>query len=355
MSPPRLLILTTVHNPDDTRIRERLIRTLAPLGSITYAARSPGPSDPEGLQWLALPGGRLRRNLAAARHLLGTSWDLVVLHDPETIPAGLLARLLRRNTVVFDVHEDLAAQIPYKSWVPSWARPVFRFVARALYWLAERGLTITLAEPGYQRLFSKPHPVFPNYPLSTSFPEPTSEGDGSAVYVGDVTRVRGIEDAVAACVAAGVELVLVGRVEPSLLPALAGAEPAPSITGHLPYPEALEHMARASVGLSPLRDVPNYRHSLATKTLEYLAVGVPVVATDLPGARAVLGDLGAVWLVPAGHVEEMAKAIGEACDPRAKTVAVKQAAAIRERFRWPEGEVRSFYAGLMEGQSPDPN
>ncbi|MGH8916024.1 MAG: glycosyltransferase [Acidimicrobiia bacterium] len=351
MTAQEILVLTTVHPPDDTRIRERLIRSLQGLGPITYATRDPGPTDRSDMTWARLPGGRIRRNLSAIRLLMGRAWDLVVLHDPETIPAGLLARLTRRSTVVFDVHEDLPAQIASKTWIPTWARPMFRALARGLYRLAGRSLILSLAEPGYRRLFGGAHPVFPNYPRSSTFASPRHHGDGSAVYVGDITGARGIEDALEAAAKTGMPLLAVGRVEETLADALRARARALGIeitlTGHLPNPEALERMSAASVGLSPLRDEANYRHSLPTKTLEYLAMGVPVVATSLPGTRSFLGDLDAVWLVPPRDVVAMATALEEAARPEAKALAVEQAPRVRERYKWPEEEVRSFYSALI--------
>jgi glycosyltransferase involved in cell wall biosynthesis len=360
MTEAAILVVTTVHAADDTRIRERLIRSLEGVGSITYATREPGPADRSGITWVMLRGGRPSRNLRALRLMLDPQWRLVILHDPETIPAGVIARLVRRRPVVFDVHEDLPAQVVNKEWVPVWARPLLRWVARALYAIAERALLLTLAEPGYDKLFARPHPVFPNYPRTSTYPAPGKSGDGSAAYLGDLTRARGIEDAVTACGLAGVSLTAVGRVEEDLAKLLKDQARSDGTTltlaGRLPNPEALRIIGEASVGLSPLRDISNYRHSLPTKTLEYLAMGVPVVATDLPGTRAALGELDAVWLVPPQDPAVMAKAITEASAGEAKTAAVAQAGAVRERFQWPEAEVRSFYLSLVgQSESPSPS
>ncbi|HEY4606490.1 MAG TPA: glycosyltransferase, partial [Acidimicrobiia bacterium] len=307
MTAPAILVLTTVHTPDDTRIRERLVRSLEEIGRVTYATRVPGPSDMSGLSWARLPGGRIRRNLAALMLLVRGKWDIAILHDPETIPAGVLARLTRRAVVVFDVHEDLPAQIAYKDWVPAPLAGMFRGIARGLYRLAERFLVLTLAEPGYDRLFDKSHPVFPNFPRSSSFPAPLESGDGSAVYVGDITRARGLEDALEATARSGIRFVAVGRGEETLVEAMTSRardlNAELELTGPVSNPEALKRMSVASVGLSPLRDEANYRHSLPTKTLEYLAMGIPVVASDLPGTRAVLEGLDAVWLVPPGDID----------------------------------------------------
>lgn len=354
MTGPEILVLTTVHASDDTRIRERLIRSLGGLGRISYATRAPAPADPSGLDWLSLRGGRARRNAGALRLLMSRRFDLVILHDPETIPAGVLAHLFRSATIVFDVHEDLAGQIESKERIPDWAKPILRGLARAFYRLADKFLILTLAEAGYERLFRLPHVVFPNYPRSASFPPIRPDADGFAIYVGDVTRARGLEDAARACVEADVPLVAVGRFDPSLGESLRRIDPSIRLTGRLPNPEAIDLVSRASVGLSPLRDEPNYRSSLPTKVLEYLAMGVPVVATDLPGTREILADLEGTVLTPPGDVPAMAAAIDRAVKLRHH--AGQQSSDIRRRYQWPEAEVRDFYTDLLSpGESPDPS
>jgi glycosyltransferase involved in cell wall biosynthesis len=187
-----------------------------------------------------------------------------------------------------------------------------------------------------------------------------ASGNGTAIYVGDVTAPRGIEDAVAACREAEIDLVIVGRISEALARLMRGVKDDEgselSITGPVSHPDAMDRVSAASVGLSPLRDEPNYRASLPTKTLEYLALGVPVVATALPGTKAILDGLEAVWLVPPGDIPAMTSALREAVRPGAKTAAVEQAPSVRDRFGWPEVEVRSFYARLLGPQgTQDPS
>jgi glycosyltransferase involved in cell wall biosynthesis len=348
---PKALVLTTVHTPDDTRIRERLIRTLAEDFDVTYACRRPGPSDTSQITIRILHGGRLRRNVSALVLALTRDWDVLILHDPETIPAGLASRLLRRRPVVFDVHEDLPTSIEAKEWVPPWAKPLLRAFARALFWAADRGLVITLAEGGYARLFKGQNVVFPNYPRYRDWPDVRDDADGSAIYVGDVRVVRGAREALSACLQAGLPLKVVGPVESSLgveLSRSATESPASlSLYGRLPNPEALRLIGEVSVGLSLLRAQGNYVESLPTKTLEYLAMGVPVVATDLPGTREVIGGLDAVWLVPPQDLEATAAALREARTRKAKEQAVRQAPRIRAEYAWPEEQVIAFYSGLV--------
>jgi glycosyltransferase involved in cell wall biosynthesis len=99
--------------------------------------------------------------------------------------------------------------------------------------------------------------------------------------------------------------------------------------------------------LSPLRDLPNYRHSQPTKVLEYLAVGLPVVASDLPGTRQLVDGLDAVFLVRPGDVSALAGAIDAARTPEMLSAAIEQAPLVRRQFSWPGDEVLDFYRSLL--------
>lgn len=344
---PTALVVTTVHWPDDTRIRERLIRTLSQDFSVVYAAKSSGPTDRSGLEYYELRGGRLRRSLEALRLALRSRWDVLILHDPETIPIGVLARLFKRKPVVFDVHEDYPAITRTREWVPASMRASLALAIRAALKVAERVLTITLAEPGYRSLFIGDHPVFPNFPDTTRFPPVQQERRDEVVYLGDATLARGVDVAVEACSRLGIPLRLIGRITPEVKEHFSANRTGLVVEGSLPNPEALRLVSGSAVGLVPLRDIPNYRHSQPTKLLEYLALGVPVVASDLSGTRDMVSGLAAVSLVPAGDVEAMTAAISEALTGTAREAATAQADTVRERFQWPAQEVRDFYVSLL--------
>lgn len=343
-------MITVVHWPDDTRIRERLIRTLAEEFDVVYSARSPGPSDHDGLDYLELSGGRLRRNVEAIRVALTSDWDICVVHDPELVPGAILARLIRRRPVVFDVHEDVPASAFTRGWVPPALRRPLSWLMRGVMRIAERALTITLAEPGYRSLFDRDHPAFPNYPDTSGYPAPGGDPEGPVVYLGDVTYERGADVAVAACSRNQVPLRLIGRVTPEMRARLVGESGLGedlSIDGLVPNAVAIEALTGASVGLAPLRDLPNYRNSQPTKILEYLAVGLPVVASDLPGTRELVAGLDAVSLVAPDDPEALAAAIAESRTVDNLAAARAQAPAVRQRFRWPAETVRDFYRSLL--------
>lgn len=345
----RLLVVTTVHQPDDARIRSKLIATLASEWEVTYAARVPGPSDTGALTWLPLRGGRGRRWLAAARQILSKRWDLVAIHDPELLPLGLFRSWVGQPTL-FDLHENVPAQIRHKSWLPSPIRPVIAWLALRLLRWAEATMTVTLAEDGYQRLFRADHPVIENYLVLDGLPAPVPESAAPFLaYVGDITLHRGAFLAVEAAAGAGVGLVMVGRVAP--------AELAPKLLAHartldvdlelvgpLPHAEAMERVKGARAGLSPLLDIPNYRNSLPTKILEYLALGLGVLASDLPGTRQVgEGAAGVVFVKPGDGAawREAGRQLG--ADTSFRSAAQGEAESVRARYGWPAQRVLSVY------------
>ena len=211
---------------------------------------------------------------------------------------------------------------------------------------------MTLAEGGYRALFRSERPVFPNYPASDSFPETATGPRSGIVYVGDVTEQRGamtLLDAAAVSGASGITYV--GRCSDELRRRLidrasdVGIEI--DLLGWKPHQEAMAIAGAATVGVSPLHDVPNYRHSLPTKTLEYLALGTPVVASDLPGTSDVIGAMPGVLLVSPGDVDALSTAL-DSVDEHLATAALAGAADVRKRFCWPDDAVTGYYVSLVE-------
>jgi glycosyltransferase involved in cell wall biosynthesis len=341
-----------VHQADDPRVRLRTVGVLAQRFEVRYATRGPAPRDRRDHAWVQLPGRRAQRHLAAAAEAFNPDVGLLSVHDPELIPLALAVSALRRIPVVLDVHEDVPAQLLTKAWVPRPLRPALAAIVALLLHVAERHIAITLAEPGYARLFRRCHPILPNYPLTYQLPPPTTPA-GDVVYVGDVTEARGAVFAIGAVARMQVRhrLRLIGRCAPRLrvrLVALAARHGVDlDLPGFLPHDQAMAAVARAAVGLCPLEDQPNYRHSLPTKVLEYLSLGVPVVASDLPGTAAVVAGRPGVQLVPprAGDAWTAAldRAVGEPGWRREAAGAVHD---VRAQFRWPGERLIATYSSL---------
>ena len=305
-----VLVMTVVHNPEDARIRHRQINVLLDAGwKVTYVApfrafglNVPPPSPPDlgrgSLRCINIARSSGRRRLPAWRaartlmRALAQDHDLVLVHDPELV---LAAAGLGMKNLIWDVHEDPAAALQVKSWMP---KPLRRPVATA--WrqaerLVERRHHLLLAEHSYQARFRRRHPVVAN---SVSVPRLIALAGGERVsYLGTVTMSRGCKS-----------MIMVGRelrrrtngaVRLEVIGEAADAEAREALQkaanagdlcwlGFVPSEQALTRVSGSLAGLCLLRDLPNYRISLPTKIMEYCALGVPVITTPLPLAAGLV-------------------------------------------------------------------
>lgn len=317
----RALVATVVHHPEDARILHRQIRALLDAGhTVTYVApfRDCGVTPWKELRSIDVPraSGRERLpSLRAARTVLAEhapSSDLLLLHDPElllVLPSG-------RPVTVWDVHEDTASALLTKTWVPGPLRRPLGAVVRSVERYAERRIRLLLAEEGYRSRFRREHPVVPN---TTEVPRiPAREpGKDRIVYLGQVSQARGAREMVElgrALRPHGVRLEIIGGADPGVRPLLREAQREGVLHwyGFVPNDKALRMCAGATAGLSLLHDTPNYRHSMPTKVVEYMAHGLPVVTTPNPLARALVTDRPegpAGMVVPFGDVPAATEAV----------------------------------------------
>ncbi len=96
------------------------------------------------------------------------------------------------------------------------------------------------------------------------------------------------------------------------------------------------------VGVVPYRDSPFNRGSFPLKTLEYLAAGRGVVATDLPAIRWLATDLVSVAVTPEHFAGEVDRLLGE---PRTRALmAGRQAFAARRSWAHRAAAIRAAIA-----------
>ena len=326
--PPMALVITVVHNPEDSRIRQRQIAALVAAGwQITYAAPFrafgldlPSESVEVGsgtLCCIDVPRAQGRDRIRAwhaARTVLrslGSDHDLVVVHDPELV---LAAAGMGLTNLVWDVHEDPAAALNVKSWMPVSLRGPGGAAWRRVERLAEHRHRLLLAEYAYQERFRRWHPVVTN---AVTVPQRVAPaGDDRVSYLGSVTMSRGCD----IMIKVGRELrrrtngairmeVIGEAADGEARQALEGAAVAGDLTwlGFLRSDRALDRVSGSLAGLCLLNDLPNFRNSLPTKIIEYGALGVPVITTPLPMAAKIVSDdhLGLVvpWQDPGAVVD----------------------------------------------------
>lgn len=346
-------VVTSVHQPDDPRILNKSIRTLVDAAwDVEYQCPTPGPTESTGFSVRLLRGPRLVRSLVASVRLVLSPRDVTVAHDPELLPAVVVRGLMRGvRRSVFDVHENIPAQIRTRSGLPMFVGRLLASTAAGLLRVADRVATVTLAEEGYRSLVATERPVFPNLPVMADLPTVGEDAVGIA-YVGDITVERGAKLLVAAATSLDepVRLTLIGRCPGSLageLVALAGDAVELALPGFLPYREAWERASTHQIGVSPLLDRPNYRLSLPTKIVEYRAVGMVCVVSDLPASLAAIRGSDAALSFPSGDLEGLKDALQKALENGRSHRARAEAVEVRSEDGWPAAEFASFYGMLV--------
>jgi glycosyltransferase involved in cell wall biosynthesis len=269
--------------------------------------------------------GRLGRFFGTAwrvyKATVMTGASVVHLHDPELIPIGFLLRL-RGKKVVYDAHEDTAMVVLSKEWIPPILRRLASLFIRTLNILA--GCTfsgivaatphIADAFPSQKTICVRNYPKLEEFNTGTELPKP--DPDPLFVYVGGITEVRGAKEMVRALDLAsvpcnGARLALAGDVSDSLRAVLENT-PGWNRVEYLGWQsrqEIVELLARATAGLVVLHPTPNHLESLPIKMFEYMAAGLPVIASDFPLWRRIVEDAQCGLLVDPFDTQAIAQAM----------------------------------------------
>ena len=369
----RIVHLTSAHPRYDTRIFLKMCRSLAALGHQVTLVVADGQGDEvrEGVTILDVGAnsGRIDRWTAApgrvAERARVVPADLYHLHDPELLP---IASGLRRGDVkvVFDSHEDFAAALHSKPYIPGPLRPL----VSGLYALYERLVCrrldgVIAATPFIRDKFRRAGVIaldVNNYPMADELASDL-RGSSKAVevcYVGGIGFIRGIREVVDAMgrTVSGVRLNLGGlfeggttRAEVSAMPGWARVDE----LGMLSRLEVRDVMARSLAGIVTFLPEPNHIASQPNKMFEYMSAGLPVIASNFPLWREIIeGNDCGLCVDPEDPV-----AIAEAIDHvvRRPDDAARMGAngrkAVLERYNWDveERKLLDFYVTAMSGRA----
>jgi glycosyltransferase involved in cell wall biosynthesis len=298
----KVVHITTVHPPFDTRIFHKQAKTLARAGyEVVLIAQHDGDEMVDGVKIVALPKPRNR-----FARIFGLTWrafhlslreraDVYHFHDPELLPIGVLLKIFTRAKVIYDVHEDVPEQILTKHWIPRLLRRPLARVFNAFEKLLARALdAVVVATEGIAEKFAQLKPiVIHNYPDLGMLPNPsTRHGEGKEkvlVYVGGISKIRGAIEMVQALEylnpAWDIRLDLIGKFEPPELEQELQGLPGyrrVRFLGWLPWSAAWKHAQITFAGLVLFHPAPNHTNSLPNKLFEYMAAGLPVVASNFP-------------------------------------------------------------------------
>jgi glycosyltransferase involved in cell wall biosynthesis len=302
----KVVHLTSVHGRGDTRIFVKQCRTLADHAYRVALVVADGGGDTllDGVTItdVGKPRGRLQRMLRTTGRVyhraVALDGDIYHLHDPELIPVGLRLKRLGK-VVIFDAHEDVPKQLLSKPYLSTTAARLLSLAFSRFERSACARLDgIVAATPSIRDKFLLIHPGtvdVNNYPLPSEFDASARWIDKApeVCYVGGIGATRGIRELVLACqlLKSPTRLSLAGSFSEAKLEAEMSVLPGwrrVIMHGHLDRTGVRRVMARAIAGLVTLHPTSNFLEALPVKMFEYMAAGIPVIASNFPLFRSII-------------------------------------------------------------------
>ncbi len=361
--------LTSAHPRFDTRIFIKMCTSLATQNYAVSLIVADGLGDEfkNGVNIIdvgAKSGGRLSRMTKTVRRVydkaLELDADIYHLHDPELIPIGLKLKT-RGKKVIFDAHEDLPKQLlgkPYLNLITkqilskasalyeNWACPKFDAIITATPFIRDKFLSINSNTVDIN-----------NFPL---LEELANTGDwskkhDSVVYVGGIAKIRGIEQIVQAMdLTHNVQLNLAGKFSEKDIEADVKKQNGWSKVNELGFlnrQDVSAVLAQSKVGLVTLHSVINFIDALPVKMFEYMAAGIPVIASNFPLWQDIVEGNQCGLCVDPLDPHAIAKAIEYLIDhsDEAEQMGKNGRLAVEEKYNWVIEEQKLFklYQGLL--------
>lgn len=352
--------LMSVHPRFDTRIFIKQCSSLSLHGFDVFLVVADGGGNEikNGVKIVDVgpsEAGRLSRVTKTVRSVykkaIEIDADIYHLHDPELIPIG---RYLKKHgkKIVFDAHEDLPKQLLSKQYLN---KPVGKSLSKLLAFYESRALpkfdALVAATPYIRDKFLKINPNtadINNFPILAEIENTNNwkQKQNEAVYIGGLTKTRGIEEIVVAMsYTQGVQLNLGGKFNERTIEDRVKNNPAWSKVNELGFlnrKEVQAALARSKVGLVMLHPIINYLDSLPVKMFEYMAAGIPSIASNFSLWQEILeGNRCGICLDPFD-----ARAIGEAIQhlidnpAEAAQMGRNGRRAVEEKYNWAREEAK---------------
>ena len=388
MTITRVALVAHASLPDDTRLRRQAeaLRD-AGYGVDLFGLRDPGQPEVEewrGLRIFRLPvrrsftgfAGHLGEYLAfaglamvrlAAEHRRRRYRLVQVATLPDFLAFAALPVRMTGVPLLLDLHEDMP-----EFFKDRFARPGLRLLIPVVSWAARASAAvadaiITVHEPLRQLAIARGVPAHRISVVMDSADERIFDPDRHLrrpfmvdgrlrlIHHSNLQRIYGLDLAVEAVALLDPTLdahldvygdgPFRGEVEAAI--ARHGVTDRVTLHGRVPQDALPAVLAAADIGLVPSRPDPYLEYSLSTKLIEYVAMGVPVIASDLRTFRSHF-DATAIRFVRGGDPRVLARAVQElAADPPGADALAAEARRQATPYAW--AIQSAHYLAIVEG------
>jgi glycosyltransferase involved in cell wall biosynthesis len=293
--------------------------------------------------------------------LLFRKAGVLVANDLDTLLANYLVSRLRNIPLVYDSHE-------YFTEVPElqgrFARKVWLAIEKRIFPHLKDVFTVndSIAE-AYNRKYGVRPLVVRNLPLKTPPVEPLPKSEAG---IDDDKKIVILQGSGINLDRGGEEAVLAMQyVENAVLMIVGGGDALPGLKRMVrekqlddkvifiprqPHHLLFRYTAMADAGLSLDKDTNlNYRFSLPNKIFDYIACGVPVLASDLPEVAKIVRDYDIGLVLGEYSVEAIAAAIGKMLSEDYKSLKNNNLQKAAKELTWEQNinTIHSVYSKFL--------
>jgi glycosyltransferase involved in cell wall biosynthesis len=350
--------LSSVHHRYDTRILLKECASLYQHGHEVHlvVADGKGFEDYHGIQIhdVGKSKSRLSRFFKTTKAVydkgLELDADIYHFHDAELMPSGIK---LKKNgkKVIYDSHEDLPRQLMSKHYINYFLRKPLSVVIEWYEDYASKKFDfIITATPHIQKRFSKLNKSsldVNNYPLLSELNMEATDWENkkdAVCYIGSITQIRGLEEVIDAMEnLESISLNLAGSFSPqSFKDNLEGRKgwEKTNFLGQINRDEVKRVLRESQVGIVTFLPFGNHIHSQPNKLFEYMAQGIPLVASNFDLWKAIIEKVNCGICVDPSDPSAIADAIHVLLSDKAKAQQMGEngRGAVLNIFNWESEE-----------------
>ena len=358
--------LTSVHTRYDTRIFLKECQSLASNGYKVSLVVVDGLGDEykEGVNILDVGktnSGRLSRFTTTTRKVykkaIDIDADIYHFHDPELMPFGYLLKL-KGKKVIYDVHEDLPRQLLSKPYLGFGKKVLSFLIEKIENFFSSKVSAVVTATPFIRERFTRLNTNsidVNNFPLLSEFEDfSVFEKRNEICYVGGLSEVRGIHEVVRSLSnLQSIKLNLAGLFNDTnfehKVKSLSSWSKVNEL-GFLDRDGIRDVLSKSKIGIVTLHPIVNYMDSLPVKMFEYMASGLPVIASDIPLWKSIIQETKCGVCVDPLNPDEIANAIHQIVNSpsRAKEMGQNGRKAVLSKYNWSieESKLLKLYRDL---------